>query len=77
MSRITAFAWRCDRPECGWTWLALSDKAPKVCSKCKCRNWNGGVAQRIERLDPKKTIAGSIPALTANETIYVRDDYSQ
>lgn len=40
MSRTTVAAWKCDRPECGWVWIATSDVPPTACAKCKSRTWH-------------------------------------
>ena len=40
MSRLTVSAWKCDRPECGWVWIAKGSIPPIACAKCKSRTWN-------------------------------------
>ena len=33
----------CERPACGNVWTIPADKPlPKVCVRCKSRDWNGG-----------------------------------
>jgi predicted nucleic acid-binding Zn-ribbon protein len=40
-------AWQCD--VCGHVWYTKANEAPTACAKCKRRNWNQGVKQRIAR----------------------------
>jgi hypothetical protein len=68
MSRLTVPAWKCDRPECGWVWIAKGITPPEKCAKCKSRIWNRetleGKMERVQEAVPAASPASTISSIT-------------